>query len=122
MAQHSYLFGLSFMQVQRTGWQWRVRKTPDQSAGQDSHSMVHIYLVYFRIIEQLMQGINTGRTERSPITLESGNVSLKNVGSHDKRVKKVLAEQRCVIITALETDKEAIKTHSELDNAHRHIS
>lgn len=110
------------MQVQRTGRQWRVRKTPNQSAGQDSHSMVHIYLVYFRVIEQLMQWVNTGRTERSPITLESGNVSLKNVGSHDKRVKKVLAEQRCVIITALEMDKEAIKTHSELDNAHRHIS
>lgn len=69
-----------------------------------------------------MEAINTGQTESSPITLESGNVSLKNVGSHDKRVKKVLAEQRCVIITALEVDKETKKTHSELNNAHRRIS
>lgn len=46
-------------------------------------------------------------------------MSLKNVGSHDKRVKKVLAEQRCVIITALEGDKETIKTHN---NAHCGIS
>lgn len=67
---------------------------------------MHIYLGYFRVIEELTKVINT---ESSPITLESGNVSLKNVGSHDKRVKKVLAEQRCVIITALEKDKEAIK-------------
>lgn len=44
--------------------------------------------------------------QRRLVTLESGNVSLKNVGSHDNRVKKVLAEQRCVIITALEMDKE----------------
>lgn len=70
-----------------------------------------------------MQGMNTGRIESSPITLESGNVSRKNVGSHDKRVKKVLAEQRCVTITALEMAKEAIKTQSsELDNAHRRRS
>lgn len=44
--------------------------------------------------------------QRRLVTLESGNVSLKNVGSHDNRVKKVLAEQRCVIITALKMDKE----------------
>lgn len=44
--------------------------------------------------------------QRRVVTLESGNVSLKNVGSHDNRVKKVLAEQRCVIITALKMDKE----------------
>lgn len=35
------------------------------------------------------------------ITLASGKVSLKKVGSQDKRVKKVLAVQRCVTITAL---------------------
>lgn len=80
------------------------------------------YLVYFRVLEQLMEAINTGRTESSPITLESGKVSLKNVGSHDKRVKKVLAEQRCVIITALEVDKVTIKTQSEINNARRRIS
>lgn len=39
--------------------------------------------------------------KKSQVTLASGKVSLKNVGSHDKRVKKVLAVQRCVIITAL---------------------
>ncbi len=39
--------------------------------------------------------------KRSLVTLASGKVSLKNVGSHDKRVKKVLAVQRCVTITAL---------------------
>lgn len=33
--------------------------------------------------------------------MASGKVSLKNVGSHDNRVKKVLAVQRCVTITAL---------------------
>lgn len=85
-------------------------------------STVHIYLVYFRVLEQLMEAINTGRTESSPITLESGKVSLKNVGSHDKRVKKVLAEQRCVIITALEVDKVTIKTQSEINNARRRTS
>lgn len=37
---------------------------------------------------------------RAP-TLASGKVSLKKVGSHDSRVKKVLAVQRCVTITAL---------------------
>lgn len=35
------------------------------------------------------------------LTLASGKESLKNVGSHDRRVKKVLAVQRCVTITAL---------------------
>lgn len=82
------------------------------------HSTVHIYLVHFQVIEQLTEALNTGQTESSPITLESGNVSLKNVGSHDKRVKKVLAEQRCVIITALEMEKGTIKTHSGLNDAH----
>lgn len=42
-----------------------------------------------------------GWKKGSVFTLASGNVSLKNVGSHDKRVKKVLAVQRCVTITAL---------------------
>lgn len=49
-------------------------------------------------------------------------MSLKNVGSHDRRVKKVLAEQRCVMITALETEKDTMKRHSELNDAHRPIS
>lgn len=49
-------------------------------------------------------------------------MSLKNVGSHDKRVKKVLAEQRCVMITALEMEKERMKRRSELNGAHRPIS
>lgn len=50
-------------------------------------------------------------------TLASGKVSLKNVGSHDKRVKKVLAVQRCVTMTALvgecrETDRiSALQLH-----------
>lgn len=35
------------------------------------------------------------------LTLASGKESLKKVGSHDSRVKKVLAVQRCVTITAL---------------------
>ncbi|TNN40693.1 hypothetical protein EYF80_049134 [Liparis tanakae] len=39
-------------------------------------------------------------------TLASGKVSLKNVGSHDRRVKKVLAAQRCVTITALSGKRE----------------
>lgn len=34
-------------------------------------------------------------------TLASGKVSLKNVGSHDSSVKKVLAVHKCVIMTAL---------------------
>lgn len=76
----------------------------------------------FRKIQQLTEALNTGQTESSPITLESGNVSLKNVGSHDKRVKKVLAEQRCVMITALEMEKERMKGRSELNGAHRPIS
>lgn len=55
------------------------------------------------------------------VTLESGNVSLKNVGSHDNRVKKVLAEQRCVIITALKRDKETSQQKHGLTKAHRKI-
>lgn len=39
--------------------------------------------------------------ERFIVTLASGKESLKNIGSHDNRVKKVLAVQRCVTITAL---------------------
>lgn len=35
------------------------------------------------------------------VTLASGKVSLKKVGSQDRRVKKVLAVQRWVMITAL---------------------
>lgn len=77
------------------------------------HSAVHIYLACFQEIQQLTEQLNTGQTESSPITLESGNVSLKNVGSHDKRVKKVLAEQRCVIITALEMEKETMNTFKQ---------
>lgn len=42
-----------------------------------------------------------GRWKSRRFTLASGKVSLKNVGSHDKRVKKVLAVQRWVTITAL---------------------
>lgn len=41
------------------------------------------------------------RRTGGPVTLASGKVSLKNVGSHDSRVKKELAVQRCVTITAL---------------------
>lgn len=52
--------------------------------------------------------------QRRLVTLESGNVSLKNVGSHDNRVKKVLAEQRCVIITALKMDKETTQQKHSL--------
>ena len=39
--------------------------------------------------------------EGETITFASGNVSLKKVGSHDNRVKKVLAVHRCATITAL---------------------
>lgn len=56
--------------------------------------------------------------QRRLVTLESGNVSLKNVGSHDNRVKKVLAEQRCVIITALKMDKE---TNQQKHSLTKHI-
>lgn len=41
------------------------------------------------------------QSDGSTRTLASGKESLKNVGSHDRRVKKVLAVQRCVTITAL---------------------
>lgn len=47
-------------------------------------------------------------------TLASGKVSLKNVGSHDKRVKKVLAVQRCVTITAL--SEEGTKKKNKREN------
>lgn len=60
------------------------------------------------------EGSTCPKQRRSrPVTLESGNVSLKNVGSHDKRVKKVLAEQRCVTITALRGDTKTTNTPSE---------
>lgn len=58
--------------------------------------------------------------QRRLVTLESGNVSLKNVGSHDNRVKKVLAEQRCVIITALKMDKET-NQQKQFNKAHRRV-
>ncbi len=42
-------------------------------------------------------------------TLASGKVSLKNVGSHDSSVKKVLAVHKCVIITALKFRQERLE-------------
>lgn len=78
----------------RTGGQW-------MALHEHKSRIPLISFIHFMVITHVMKGTNAGWTERSLITLESGNVSLKNVGSHDKRVKKVLAEQRCVIITAL---------------------
>lgn len=61
-------------------------------------------------VEHASNGRHERRVSRRLVTLESGNVSLKNVGSHDNRVKKVLAEQRCVMITALkETEQQKLR-------------